>query len=664
MKEKILILDIKRDNTLINESDANITVSVHYDDDHGMTNYETHQISLVEINRLTNEILTAIDKTKHSPTEQYKVLEQNGKMLCDELLPVDKKKALIDSDADYLLLRINDHLVHIPFELIFLKDQFLCQKFAIGRDVKTQQTVHSDYRKQRSKKSIWGIHNPTGDLAFATDEGKAIRKLLKQFINVKINRMHIEPNVSRDQVKSRICDYDIVHFAGHAHFDKQSPEKSGWKFKDGIFSAKDIAKLSNNKALPNIVFSNACQSGRTTAWENQLSVYGLANAFKLAGVKHYIGTFSNIPDTTSQSFACLFYQYLLSGETLGMAMHKARKSLIDDQKDLCWASYHLYGDPRTRYFDVCEDQSDISSETPIQETVPVSNISDRSDAVSDYPDPPVKTELDDQEVVETEKIVHHKKVASNLNVLKQGTILLCVVLSICILYYLIKHDKPPTENPMIPVMDNWTSTPKSVAVLFDEKDNELTDTIQKSMCHAFEKALCHVPRFKLLERRHIDLIKAELDLWMSKYSSIKDSYIPQVLPCDILIFVDMTPMIGKTELCIKMIQPSNTQQPEIIISKLPPERLYGPYDPLCKQLIETLYKFNPLRGKIVEIAPKIKLDIGKNVGVEVDQLYRIVTNSAILKVISVEPDISYVDTTVQGADVRVGARVLWQNNQF
>jgi hypothetical protein len=71
-------------------------------------------------------------------------------MLCDELLPVDKKKALIDSDADYLLLRINDHLVHIPFELIFIKDQFLCQKFAIGRDVKTQQTVHIDQRKQKS----------------------------------------------------------------------------------------------------------------------------------------------------------------------------------------------------------------------------------------------------------------------------------------------------------------------------------------------------------------------------------------------------------------------------------------------------------------------------------------------------------------------------------
>jgi hypothetical protein len=164
-------------------------------------------------------------------------LEQNGKMLCDELLPVDKKKALIDSDADYLLLRINDHLVHIPFELIFIKDQFLCQKFAIGRDVKTQQTVHIDQRKQKSKLSLWGIHNPTGDLDFARNEGTSIRRLLKQYINHKIDIMKIEPNVSRDQVKSRICDYDIVHFAS------------------------------------------------------------------------------------------LFYQYLLSGKTLGMAMHKARESV-------------------------------------------------------------------------------------------------------------------------------------------------------------------------------------------------------------------------------------------------------------------------------------------------------------------------------------------------
>jgi len=663
MKDKILILDIKRDKTLINESDANISVSVHYDDDHGITNYETHQISLEEINRLTNEILTAIDRTKHSPTAKHKLLEQNGKMLCDELLPVDKKKALIDSDADYLLLRINDHLVHIPFELIFIKDQFLCQKFAIGRDVKTQQTVHLDQRKQKSKLSLWGIHNPTGDLDFARNEGTSIRRLLKQYINHKIDIMKIEPNVSRDQVKSRICDYDIVHFAGHAHFDPQSPEKSGWKFKDGIFSAKDIAKLTNNKSLPYIVFSNACQSGRTNAWENQFLVYGLANAFKLAGVRHYIGTFSNIPDTTSQSFASLFYQYLLSGDTLGMAMHQARTSLIDNQKDLCWASYHLYGDPRTRYFDVCDDKPDISPKQSIHKPVSNANISNRSN-VSDNAERPVQTELDEQEEIETEKPEHHENAVSHSNYFKHGVISLLVVLIICIIYYLIKPVTPPTENLITPVIDNWTSTPKSVAVLFDEKDNELTDNIQKSMCHAFEKALCHVPRFKLLERRYIDLIKAELDLWMSKYSSIKNTYIPQVLPCDILIFVDMTPMIEKTEVCIKMIQPSNTQQPEIIISKLPPEQIFGPYDPLCKQLIEALYKCNPLRGKIIGIAPQIKIDIGKNVGVEVDQLYRIVTSRTSLKVIAVEPDNAYVETTLKRADVHIGAKVIWQNNQF
>ena len=319
MKEKTLILETNELET--NESDANITVSVHYDNDTIVTNDESHQVSLVHINRIinfVNDIFPAIDKEEH-----HKALKNYGNMLCDELLPVKKKKALIESDADYLILRINENLVHIPFELIFLKDQFLCHKFAVGRVLKKDQIVPLDKRQLKPQLSIWEIQNHTGLNAVS------------------------EVNLLQRYVKTK--KIGIIHFAGHFHVDPQSPEKSGWKHKDGIFSAKDINKLPDNRPLPNIVFSSACQSDRTNALENLSSVYGIANAFIIAGVKHYIGTFFNIADTTSQSCATLFYKNLLSGDTIGMAMHKARKSLLADQNDLCWIGYHLYGDPRKKY---------------------------------------------------------------------------------------------------------------------------------------------------------------------------------------------------------------------------------------------------------------------------------------------------------------------------
>jgi len=47
-----------------------------------------------------------------------------------------------------------------------------------------------------------------------------------------------------------------------------------------------------------------------------------------------------------------------------------------------------------------------------------------------------------------------------------------------------------------------------IAVVFDPKDNELTDDIQEKICHAFEKALSDNSRFKLLERMNIHIIIA------------------------------------------------------------------------------------------------------------------------------------------------------------
>ena len=84
--------------------------------------------------------------------------------------------------------------------------------------------------------------------------------------------------------------------------------------------------------MPALIFSNACQSARTEEWTLreyfQEEIFGLANAFVLAGVKHYIGTFWEILDEPSSKFALEFYKNLISGMTIGEAIRKARLTLI------------------------------------------------------------------------------------------------------------------------------------------------------------------------------------------------------------------------------------------------------------------------------------------------------------------------------------------------
>jgi hypothetical protein len=103
--------------------------------------------------------------------------------------------------------------------------------------------------------------------------------------------------------------------------------------------------------MPSLVFSNACQSGHSGEWrigeEDEQQIFGLANAYLLSGVQHYIGTFWEILDEPSSQFAKLFYGSLSLGESVGEAVRKAREKLLEahGEETIVWASYMLYGDP-------------------------------------------------------------------------------------------------------------------------------------------------------------------------------------------------------------------------------------------------------------------------------------------------------------------------------
>ena len=92
--------------------------------------------------------------------------------------------------------------------------------------------------------------------------------------------------------------------------------------------------MGGTGSLPALIFSNACQSARTEEWgisENvQNEIFGLANAFILAGVKHYIGTFWEVLDEPSRRFALEFYKHMLNGLSIGDAVRQARLAVIDE----------------------------------------------------------------------------------------------------------------------------------------------------------------------------------------------------------------------------------------------------------------------------------------------------------------------------------------------
>ncbi|MGA1869865.1 MAG: CHAT domain-containing protein [bacterium] len=292
-------------------------------------------------------------------------LREIGQIFHDELLSPALKEKLRTTKATFLHLTLNEELVQIPWELLYDGEQFLCQRFNMGRTVKfnmgynvknKQKSLSTKDRKLIPPLKILILADPKKDLKGANIEGRLLRASMDQQNGAAWADFYAD-NILVSFIKDKIRNYDLVHFAGHADYHADNPNESGWQLSNGTFKAKDIEKMAGTGTMPSLIFSNACQSAPTEEWvvndKFQDEIFGIANAFLLAGVKHYIGTFWEILDEPGSKFALKFYEYLFNGCPIGKAIRKARVALAEKygEESIVWASYVLYGDPTFTYID-------------------------------------------------------------------------------------------------------------------------------------------------------------------------------------------------------------------------------------------------------------------------------------------------------------------------
>lgn len=323
-----------------------------------VVHYEECRVPSNDLQNRSGELLHLLNSvSRHGkiPPIIFQELQQIGQVLYNEIFPLRIKKELSDTSAEDLILRIDNRLVQIPWELMYMGGEFFCERFNIGRMVKTQQIISSGARKELHPPfKMLIIADPKGDLQSAYEEGNRIRE---RFNLKTVSITVVSSEVSIDYLKKKFLQFDLIHYAGHADYNLKDPSSSGWILDDGKFTALDIRKLSGVNPLPPLVFSNACQSGTTEEWQVETSeeekIYGLANAFLLAGVQHYIGTFWKVLDKPSTSFAIEFYRQLFASQNIGKAMRSARQALKEKygRENIFWASYLLYGDPTVKYFE-------------------------------------------------------------------------------------------------------------------------------------------------------------------------------------------------------------------------------------------------------------------------------------------------------------------------
>lgn len=340
-----------------------------------LRHYEEKPVSEAQINDLCDESIALLKRANNRGKVSKEILTQLkevGQKLYDILMTPKAKELMASTRASSLIISMDDRLVHIPWEMLFDGDEFLCLRFAMGRLVATRQSVGQVKQRALGRPlKMLILSDPKEDLKAAYREGVAIRDNLEALHKDVIPNLRSGP-VDAEYAKGKLRNYDVLHYAGHADYDLADPANSGWLMNGGKFTAKDVIEMSGSKPMPALVFSNACHSGQTGEWSVQKSygdeIYGLANAFLLSGVQHYVGTFWEILDEPSAAFAIRFYSELMAGAQAGEALRQARMHLVRlyGEDNIVWSSYMLYGDPTFTY----KRESGPALSKPAEETSP------------------------------------------------------------------------------------------------------------------------------------------------------------------------------------------------------------------------------------------------------------------------------------------------------
>ncbi|MBI3328181.1 MAG: CHAT domain-containing protein [Nitrospinae bacterium] len=353
-REHVFVLEISREDERLKLSGYERWL----EEERPVRHYEQLSVSFAAIQQEVEAMVTLLRRANPSGSLEastWAEIKTHGMSLYRQLLTPSIQEQLRASDAVDLFLYIDDALVQIPWELLFDGHTFLCRRFDMGRIVSTQQSMVEGKRPGRQQQlKMLIVADPQGNLAAAAREGSTIREVL----GAEQDRLQVEVqshDVRTTYLKAHLPRYDVLHYAGHADYDVEDPAQSGWLTADGKLTARDILEMAGSASMPALVFCNACRSGQTDEWKIQPGVaqgiYGLANAFLLSGAHHYIGTFWEIPDQPSYTFAIDFYRELAQGASVGEALKHARHAVAEryGEESVVWASYVLYGDPTVRY---------------------------------------------------------------------------------------------------------------------------------------------------------------------------------------------------------------------------------------------------------------------------------------------------------------------------
>jgi CHAT domain-containing protein len=180
------------------------------------------------------------------------------------------------------------------------------------------------------------VGNPTGDLAHAEDEARAVGQALG-----------IEPLIgsraTRDVLTSAVSNAKAIHLASHARFDPAVPLDAYVALADGPWHARE-ALASRMDA--DLVLLSGCETGRAEPLAGD-ELAGLVQAFLHAGARALVVSRWPVDDASTADLMRAFHEYRLAGADVASALTAAADSVRRIRSHpWYWAAFEVVGDVR------------------------------------------------------------------------------------------------------------------------------------------------------------------------------------------------------------------------------------------------------------------------------------------------------------------------------
>ncbi len=328
---------------IIPVSAGRISVSVNYNTPGSVPMIRRWQVERATVDEICGNLGEMVDAALAGGRPEGG-LENAGRTFFEALFreQCDRLRSATRGEDVYLIFKVDRSLAHLPFEILNDGERYLSQHLALGRVIYSEAGEHHAGNREAAGDRVLILGDPSDDPAIRDDverEVDSLRDLFKKHgrygTTIAMGR-----EVSERLVLSMLPEAALLHFTGHG---TEGPGGAAglelWG--ETSLSAGSFRGVAH---VPAVAFFNTCSTASHEAWRSPL---GIMEVLISRGTRACIAPVWDVASGAAAHIALAFYEHLLSGDTFGEALRKARVALTrdGDPADPTWAAYALYGDP-------------------------------------------------------------------------------------------------------------------------------------------------------------------------------------------------------------------------------------------------------------------------------------------------------------------------------